>query len=121
MRSRGDSRKGIRKELAMFENVYVPYKGYWSSPFCRWQGSLQNEHAVELAAATTKRFFELRGITPDIFDGIVFGSTIPQKMWFFDAPWFATLMGNPNISGPRVAQACATSTVAINVASNYIE
>ncbi len=105
----------------MFKNVYVPYKGYWSSPFCKWQGALQNQHAVELAAATAKRFFELRGITPDIFDGIVFGSTIPQKMWFYDAPWFATLMGNPNISGPRVAQACATSTVSINYAATSVE
>ncbi len=84
----------------MFKNVYVPYKGYWSSPFCRWQESLQNQHAVKLAADTAKKFFALRGITPDIFDGIVFGTTIPQKMWFYDAPWFATLMGNPNISGP---------------------
>ena len=113
--------KCIRKELEMFKNVYVPYKGYWSSPFCKWQESLQNQHAVELAAATAKRFFELRGITPDIFDGIVFGSTIPQKMWFYDAPWFATLMGNPNISGPRVAQACATATVSINVAASSVE
>jgi acetyl-CoA acetyltransferase len=105
----------------MFEYAYVPYKGYWSSPFCRWQGSLQNEHAVKLAAATAKRFFALRGITPDIFDGIVFGATVPQKMWFYDAPWFATLIGNPNIGGPRVAQACVTSTVCINVAASYIE
>jgi acetyl-CoA acetyltransferase len=105
----------------MFKNVYVPYKGYWSSPFCRWQEALQNQHSVEFAAATAKRFFELRGITPDIFDGIVYGSTIPQKMWFYDAPWFATMMGNPNISGPRVAQACATATVSINVAASSVE
>ncbi|MEJ2733607.1 MAG: thiolase family protein [Anaerolineae bacterium] len=105
----------------MFTNAYVPYKGYWSSPFCRWQGSLQNEHAVELAAATAVRFFDLRGITSDIFDGIVFGATVPQKMWFYDAPWFATLIGNPTIGGPRVAQACATSTVSLNVAASCIE
>ena len=105
----------------MFRAAYVPYKGYWSSPFCRWQGSLQNQHAVELAAATAKRFLELRGITPDVFDGIVFGATVPQKMWFYDAPWFATLIGNPSIGGPRVAQACATSTFSINVAASYIE
>ena len=105
----------------MFKNVYVPYKGYWSSPFCRWQESLQNQHAVELAASTAKRFFGLRGITPDIFDGIVFGSTVPQKMEFYSAPWFATLMGNPNISGPRVSQACATSTVSLNYAASSIE
>ncbi len=105
----------------MFKNVYVPYKGYWSSPFCRWQESLQNQHAVELAAATAKRFFELRGITPDIFDGIVFGSTVPQKMEFYTAPWFATMMGNPYISGPHVAQACATATVSLNVAASSVE
>jgi len=105
----------------MFANAYIPYKGYWSSPFCRWQGSLQNEHAVELAAAAAKRFFQLRGITPDVFDGIVFGATVPQKMWFFDAPWFATLIGNPGISGPRVSQACATATVSLNVAASLVE
>jgi hypothetical protein len=53
----------------MFKNVYVPYKGYWSSPFCRWQESLQNQHAVQLAAATAKKFFGLRGIRLDVFDG----------------------------------------------------
>jgi acetyl-CoA acetyltransferase len=42
-------------------------------------------------------------------------------MWFFDAPHFATLMGNPHISGPRVAQACATSTVSLNYAASSIE
>ena len=105
----------------MFKNVYVPYKGYWSSPFCRWQGSLENQNSTELAAEAAKGFFEMRGIKPDIFDGIVYGATIPQPMWFYDAPHFATLMGNPNISGPRVAQACATSTVSLNVAAASIE
>ncbi len=104
----------------MFKNVYVPYKGYWSSPFCSWQGSFQNQNAVELAAATAKKFFELRGITPDIFDGLVFGATIPQKGWFFDGPQFAMLAGNPHLSGPRISQACATSTASLNVAASYI-
>ena len=70
----------------MFKNVYVPYKGYWCSPFCRWQGSLQNQNSTELAAAAAKRFFELRGITPDIFDGIVYGATVPQPLWFMMPP-----------------------------------
>jgi acetyl-CoA acetyltransferase family protein len=105
----------------MYKNVYIPYKGYWCSPFCRWQGAFQNQNSTELAAAAAKRFFELRGITPDIFDGIVYGATIPQPMWFYDSPHFATLMGNPNISGPRVAQACATSTVSLNYAASSIE
>lgn len=105
----------------MFKNVYIPYKGYWSSPFCKWQGALQNQHSVELAAATAKRFLEARGFSPDIFDGVVYGGTVPQKMWFYDAPWFATMMGNPNISGPQIAQACATSTVSLNYAATSVE
>ncbi len=105
----------------MFRNAYVPYKGYWCSPFCRWQGALENQNSTELAAAAAKRFFELRGITPDIFDGIVYGATIPQPLWFYDVPHFATLMGNPKISGPRVAQACATSTVSLNYAACSLE
>jgi len=24
-----------------FKKAYIPYKGYYSSPFARWQGSLQ--------------------------------------------------------------------------------
>jgi acetyl-CoA acetyltransferase len=105
----------------VYRTVYVPYGGYWSSPFCRWQGSLQNQNSTELAAAAAKRFFDLRGITPEIFDGIVFGATVPQPLWFYDAPHFATLMGNPQISGPRLAQACATSTVCLHHAALSIE
>lgn len=105
----------------MFENVFVPYKGYWSSPFCRWQGAFQNENAVILAAETTKSFFEKRKYIASIFDGIVFGTTVPQPKWFYDSPNFATLIGNPNISGPHISQACATSTVSINYAAMSIE
>ncbi len=105
----------------MFKNAFIPYKGYWSSPFCKWQGSFQNDDSVELGAAMAKKFMELRGYTPDIFDGIVYGSTIPQRWWFYDAPHVATLLGNPQISGPRIAQACATSTVSVNYAACCIE
>lgn len=105
----------------MFKNAFIPYKGYWSSPFCKWQGSFQNQDSVHLGAATAKKFMELRGFTPDIFDGIVYGSTIPQRWWFYDSPHVATLLGNPNITGPRIAQACATSTVSVNYAACCIE
>jgi len=104
----------------MFTNAYVPYRGYWSTPFCKWQGSFQNEDSVHLAAQTAKKFMEQKTFPLDIFDGIVFGSTIPQRWWFYDAPYFATLMGNPAIGGPRIAQACATSTVSVNYAASSL-
>ncbi|HOO90111.1 MAG TPA: thiolase family protein [Syntrophales bacterium] len=105
----------------MLEKVYIPYKGYWSSPFCRWQGKLAGEDAVHCGAATAKKFFELRGYTADMFDSLVLGTTVPQKQWFFAPPYFATMMGNPRISGPLIAQACATSAVSLNYGANTVE
>ncbi len=105
----------------MFTKTFVPYKGYWSSPFCRWQGQLQNESAVVCGAATARRFFELRGYSSDVLDGLVLGTTVPQKQWFFAPPQFASLIGNEKISGPLMAQACATSAVSINYAACSVE
>ena len=105
----------------MFKNAFVPYGGYWSSPFCRWQESLQNENAVRCGAAMARKFFESNGIDPMIFDGLVLGTTVPQKQWFFGPPQFASHMGNENISGPLMAQACATSAVSMNYAAKLVE
>jgi len=105
----------------VINKAYVPYKSYWSSPFCRWQGQLQNEHAVACAAATARKFFELRRLSPGVFDGLVLGTTVPQKQWFFAPPHFASQIGNEKISGPLIAQACATSAVSMNYAANCIE
>lgn len=105
----------------MFKKAFVPYKGYWSSPFCKWQGAFQSEDAIDLLAATTRSFFDLRGYSSEMFDGIVLGTTIPQSWWFYDSPNYATQIGNPDISGPRLAQACATSTVSVNYAASGIE
>jgi hypothetical protein len=33
-----------------FEKSFIPYGGYWSTPFCKWQGSLASQHSVDLAA-----------------------------------------------------------------------
>lgn len=105
----------------MLQNAFIPYKGYWSSPFCRWQGSFQNEHAVNLAAATARKFFETRGLSMDLLDGLFLGMTIGQKSWFYAAPWFAALMGNDKISGPTISQACATSATTVGLAAMSVE
>ncbi|GAB6144779.1 thiolase family protein [Desulfocicer niacini] len=105
----------------MFQNSYIPYGGYWSSPFCRWQGKLQTVNAVDCAAATTKVFLEKRGISPEVFDGVVVGTTVPQHKWFFVPPRYASLIGNDKISGPLMAQACATSAVSVKDAVGSIE
>src|SRR5660398_282994 len=42
----------------MFTKAYIPYGGYYSSPFVRWQGTLQAVHSLPLGAATAKRWLE---------------------------------------------------------------
>lgn len=105
----------------MFQKAFIPYKGYWSSPFSRWQMSFQNINSIELGAQTAKKFFELRGYTPDMFDSCVLGMTIGQYAWFYANPWFCALMGNDKISGPTVSQACATSATSIYTAGLWVE
>ncbi|WP_425805581.1 thiolase family protein [Desulfitobacterium sp. Sab5] len=105
----------------MYSKAYVPYGGYYSTPFARWQGSLQNEHSVELAAATAKRWLASREIDPQIFEYLNFGKTIGQLHTFYDAPWAAALMGAPDIPGMSVSQACSTSTTVINNAATGLE
>ncbi|MEW6261507.1 MAG: thiolase family protein [Thermodesulfobacteriota bacterium] len=105
----------------MLSRAFIPYQGYWSSPFCRWQGSFQNEHAIELGAATARKFFELRGLSPEVLDGVFLGMTIGAKSWFYGAPWFAALIGHDKISGPTISQACATSATALGLGAAAVE
>jgi len=92
-----------------FENVFIPYGGYWSSPFSKWQGSLGHLHSMVFAADMAKNFLTGKNIAPDIFDGVTFGITIPQKSSFYGTPWLAGMIGAVDITGPTISQACATS------------
>jgi hypothetical protein len=65
----------------MLTKAYVPYRGYYSTPFIRWQGTLANENAILLGAKTSKRFIESRGWDPLVFDYAIVGSTVYQKQW----------------------------------------
>ena len=105
----------------MYSKAYIPYGGYFSTPFVRWQGSLQNEHSVELAASTAKKWFATKKIDPKIFEYLVFGKTIGQLHTFYDAPWAAALMGAPDIPGMHISQACSTSTTVLSQAASGLE
>lgn len=105
----------------MYSKAYIPYGGYYSTPFARWQGSLQNEHAVELAGLTARKWLATKEIDPKIFEYLVFGKTIGQLWTFYDAPWAASLMGAPDIPGMHITQACSTSTTVLNQAAAGIE
>ncbi|NIM89385.1 MAG: thiolase family protein [Candidatus Aminicenantes bacterium] len=104
-----------------FEKAYIPYDAYWSTPFCRWQGNFAHLHSMIFAAETCKRAFLARTISPETFDGIVLGITIPQKNSFYGAPWIAGMIGAKGITGPTISQACATSAQCVSEASGQIE
>ena len=104
-----------------FSKSYIPYGGYWSSPYAKWQGSFANLHALELAAGTAKKFFELRKVDPSKFDNLYLGQTIPQLRCFYGGPWMAGLIGNGDITGPVINQACITGAVCVKMASQDIE
>ena len=105
----------------MLQKAFIPYGGYFSSPFSRWQGSMANENAITLGAATAKRWLEHKNWDPKIIDYLVFGITIHQIHGFYGSPYAAALMGCTDIPGVLISQACTTSTTGIWQAGIGIE
>ena len=105
----------------VLEKAYIPYDAYWSTPFCRWQGSFSHLHAMEFAADISKGALKGRGISPKIFDELVLGITIPQKSSFYGAPWIAAMIGATGVTGPIISQACATSAKCVSFAAEELE
>ncbi len=104
-----------------FERAYIPYGGYWSTPFCRWQGSFGHLHALKFAAEVASRALSERSIAPGVLDGLFLGCTVPQQFGFYGASWVAGLIGAPGITGPTMSQACATSGKVISSAAIEVE
>jgi len=105
----------------MLSNAYIPYKAYYSTPFSRWQGSLANDNAITLGAATSKRWLAEKQIDPKIFDYLVLGVTVGQPKLFYGGPWSAALLGADTIPGLLVSQACSTATIGIYTAAMAVE
>ena len=104
-----------------FENVFIPYRSYWSTPFCRWQGSLAGEHPLRLAAACAAKSLAKPGCVAARLQGIHFGMTVPQAQSFYGAAWLAALIGSEQTTGPTISQACATSARVLASAAASIE
>jgi acetyl-CoA acetyltransferase family protein len=109
--------------MKIFTKAYIPYNGYYSSPFCRWQGSLQHENAIALGAKTARNWFLHKKIDPTIIDYLYFGITIHQHHLFYSHNWSAALLvdNQKNLPGLMINQACTTSTTIIQLAALAIE
>lgn len=109
--------------MSRLTKAFIPYKGYYSSPFCRWQGSLANENAIVLGAVTANRWFKWRKIDPTIIDYFYYGITVAQHHMFYSHTWAAAMVveGKKDIHALMVNQACTTSTTCIYLAASNIE
>ena len=104
-----------------FRRAFIPYGAYWSTPFCKWQGSLSTQHAIPLAAEVAARALRRREIAPAELDGLVLGMTVPQQHALYGGPWLAALLGAEHLPSAMVNQACATGARVLATAGAEIE
>lgn len=104
-----------------FDKAYIPYGAYWSTPFCRWQGSLAHRHSVQFAAEVAGAALKARGLDPKALDGLALGLTVPQKSSFYGGPWLTALIGAGAVTGPVISQACATGARTLANAALEVE
>jgi acetyl-CoA acetyltransferase len=101
-------------------DLHIPYGGYWSTPFTRWQGAFADLHAIQFAAHVAKSELAKRNIPADAFDFGVLGYTVPQSHSFYGLPWLMGMVGSKRVGGPTIQQACATSVRSVAAASDEI-
>ncbi|MCW5658994.1 MAG: thiolase family protein [Burkholderiaceae bacterium] len=104
-----------------FQRAALSAHHLWSSPFVRWQGRLADVSSLDVAVAVTRDALAARRIDPARIDQLVLGTTIPQPRSFYAVPWIAARLDMPGVTGPHVAQACATSVACIVAAAAQVE
>ncbi len=104
-----------------YGKVFIPYGMYWSSPFCKWQGSFAGQHPIEFGAEVARQAMAARDLDPAVFDGMCLGWTVPSHHSFYGGPWIAALLGNDQITGPIIGQACATGVKCCNYGGSEVE
>lgn len=104
-----------------FDRVEIPYGAYWSTPFAKWQGSLQHLHSLKFAAHVAKAELARREIGPEVFDAGVLGMTTVQHQSFYGAPWPFHDIGLKHVAGPTLSQVCATGARVVLTAAAEIQ
>ena len=101
-------------------NAWIPYGGYWSTPFAKWQGSFANLHSIKFAAHVTKAEMARRGLDPAAIEFGVLGLSVPQVSCFYGLPWLTGMIGAASAGGPTISQACATSVRSLLTAAEEV-
>jgi len=105
----------------MLKKAFIPYKGYYSTPFTRWQGSLANENSIVLGGETSKRWLAEKNWDPKMFNYLIMGITVGQHRQFFSSVWAAALMGAGSIPAVAMSQACTTGATCLFNAALGVE
>lgn len=101
-------------------NATIPLGHAWTSPFAKWGGSLAEVSSLDVAEAVTRRALADRDVDVADLDELVLGWTVPQRDVFYGAPSLASRLGAPHLSGPMLAQACATSVSLLRAAAGSV-
>ena len=72
-----------KEDFCMLTKAFIPYGGYYSTPFSRWQGSLANANSIVLGAETTRRWLATKGWDPAMYEYVILGITIGQPKFFY--------------------------------------
>lgn len=107
-----------------FQNAFIPYGCYWSTPFCKWRGHYSHLHSMKFAARIAGLALKNKKIPLDRFGSLYLGYTVPQKSSLYGASWMGGMLGAKNLTGPIISQACATAFrvilgAAVEVESGY--
>jgi acetyl-CoA acetyltransferase len=107
----------------MLTKAFIPYNGYYSSPFCRWQGSMALDNPIVLGANTARNWFLHKKLDPTILDYVYYGTTVAVKHTFYSHSWAAAMLVDnvKPLPALMVQQACTTSTTCIHLCALNIE
>jgi acetyl-CoA acetyltransferase len=107
----------------MLTKAFIPYGGYYSSPFSRWQGTMATENAIVLGAKTARNWMLEKNFDPTILDYMYYGITIAQHHMFYSHTWAAAMLVDnaKDLPALMVNQACTTSTTCIHLCAVNIE
>jgi acetyl-CoA acetyltransferase len=107
-----------------FTKAYIPYGGYYSTPFSRWQMSQQYDNPCFLAPQTARRWFlEKRSLDPTIIDYLYWGTTVAQHHWFYSHQMAGAILTENHkfVPGLFIHQACSTSTTILSLLARDME
>lgn len=105
----------------MFSKAYIPYRGYYTSPFSKWGRSFKNYNAIELSSATTKQWLTVSDINPSTIDFVIYGNSVHQHRGFWAGPWVSAMIGAEHTTGIAISQACTTAATSLYQAAANTE